>query len=271
MPSVTEVPLEHTMKRTPDNDQRQRAFDVEALSHDDALSELNRVKGITDGTAYRDQNGDVDTNLRAREFDVKPRSVAGIGYNRLYRVNARYRVRKNTNQTNPKPRAGTNEVKYIWGRGEEMQTVEKDLDGVPIKNSKGELYNPPPSRLITHRTLLIRWWVHNYNLLNIFDYDGVANSDNWKLQGKWDIEPGRALSHGINPGDETETQTMLEWQIEFRPSGLLWTPLAVLDYTVESGVRILLDGSGNALPDGDDPVTGEAKWYYGKAFGTWGV
>lgn len=271
LPTVTERGLERRLrKRGGSRRDRTRSMDIVARDEDDALVELRRQKGIEEGTPYRDDLGVVDLELVARDFDVRPLSKAGLGARRLYRVTVGFRQKEQKQPTFGEGSAATGAV-YNWGRSEEQVELEQDLEGVLIQNSRRELYSPPVTVLRPARTLEIRWYVSSYSMSAILDYDGVVNSDPWRIGGRWPIVPGQALSHGIDPVEEGDDRILMVWQISFRSGGRLWSPLEIVDYTLEGGRRILLDGDGEVLAEGEDPVIGEADVYPTRAFGTWGV
>lgn len=247
---------------------RSLSFQVVARSEDDALRELRRTKGITWGTHYRDDLGIVDLLLTARDFNVKPVSNAPLGARRLYQIDVTYRRR--TNQDEPDEEAGTSGATYHWGRSEEQVEIETDIEGKPLTNSRGELPSPGTTVLRPSRTLEIRWYQPTYNMQEILQYDGVANSDDWRIRGRWSVVPGQVLSAGIDPVDEDDGRTLMVWMLLFRAGGELWTPIKQLDYTIQEGRRVLLDGDSNELGAGD-PHTFERKVVLTQPFAVWGV
>lgn len=258
MPKVTEQPLQRQLDKGQSR-RRRRKFDVQAFSDEEALIHLANEKGVAEGAFYQDDFGVIDRSVTAQEFSVKPASVAPVGQERLYRIDVRYTPGKG-DPSEPDKRVGAPPV-FVWSRAEQSIDVEKDRNDNAVKNSKGELYDPPPTQIVPHRNLQVKWYQSSVNLSELFTLDGVANADEWRPRGTWTVKQGQALSHGIDPQEEEPGLIKLTWQIEFRPGGKLWAPLKIIDYTNENGKRILLDGNGKRLPDGNNPVFNEFNVY----------
>lgn len=271
-PTVTQQPLSDRLKKKQRSDRRDQVFQVLAADGDAALAELSRVKGVAYDVVYRDDHGVADDRLRAREFEVQPTSVAPVGGRRLHRVAVHYRPRPpKTNGSQPEKDESRAGAIYVWGISEEQVEFEKDLDGKAVANSRDELYGAGLSVLRPSRTLSIRWYERFPNVSDMIRYDGVANSDAWRIRGRYRVEKGQVLSAGIVPADEDDEWSLVTWELRFRSRGLLWEPYQIPDYAIEDGKRVLLDGEGGVLEEGEDPVIREHRAYYLEPFGVWGV
>lgn len=267
MPSATPLVTERTndgrLRRTREGYEALRVFDVVAASDVDALLTLARERGIGYGTLLRNAQGERAGGplCRVTDLAVGIRAPSPIGGTGLYEIRARYTTREITaNGGQPIPEPGGPPV-YRWGRSEQTKSLEVDLDGEAIENSRGE---PIEKQVVVPaRTLNVQWYQSTYNMQDLLQYDGAVNSDVWTVAGRWKFLEGQALCHGIDPFEEAEELVLLSADFEFQPGGALWHPFAYVDAAfarkgelirigtedvpAEGGEKIFLDGLGNPL------------------------
>jgi len=255
MPAVTERPLDFRSTKTRRGLTAVRAFDVEAASELDAYRVLAAEKGVDIDTPLTNAYGETpDDRVRVRRLEAEPASPTPIGGRGLWLVRATY--------DNTLPVPGGAPV-FRWGRTEQTIAFEKDRDGKAISNSRGEPYDPLPVKVVPNRSLTVGVFRSQVSLAEIFAFDGKVNDRDFVIAGRWRVNAGQALFHGIDPFEEQDGQVRLEIHIEFRPGGALWEPFQIVDYTVRDGQRIYLDGAGNetTIVAGQDPVVNEFSIY----------
>lgn len=268
-PKVTEYPKRHVLTETADGWNATRVFCVLATSDRNAKAVLAAEEDIERETVYRNPQGEqAHSNLRARTITAVPKSPTPVGGSGLWDVTVNYSTKDSTRIGNagtggprvPEPFVGSPPV-YLWSRGSESTTAEKDLDGVEVVNtaSPPELVDPLPTINLPARVLTVRWYVASYSMATLLQYDGAVNSKPWKARGGlYTFEKGQVLCDGIDPHEEETGLTLMEGVFRFRPGGRLWHPTKVANTTFVDGVRKPLDLQGNVHV----PVGGEPKIYY---------
>lgn len=185
---------------------------------------------------------------------------------RLWIVEVRYSTAKDTQERqiaeNPLDRPAV----YSWDSVTYQKVVAKDKDDQAVVNSAGERFSPLPTMDDNRPVLRVERNEATFNESRAIDYQDAVNTDMFR-----GFDPGQAKVAKIT-GTTAYENSVFYWQvtyeIHFRREG--WR-LEILDegtYTTTAlGVKLLffdvrgqimqsglLDGHGNELADGSDPV-----------------
>lgn len=167
-------------------------------------------------------------------------------------------------------------IKISWGFAKHEVPVETDIDDKPIVNSAGDFFDPAPTRDDSRPVLKIVRNELTYDPLLALDWKDRINEDSW-----YGFEPG-TVKAGEFPGElrfnaECGFYYEVSYEFEIQPDGwvkkLLDQGMRTLNATSgklanvldEKGHQVsspvLLDGSGQKLASGADPVILEFNIY----------
>ncbi|QDU62175.1 hypothetical protein Pan216_30420 [Planctomycetes bacterium Pan216] len=192
----------------------------------------------------------------------------------LWRVTIQFATATGDEQDNPLERPAD----ISWDMAQFREDVRVDEDGIPIRSSAGQPYDPAPQRDQSRPTLRIVRNEASYSASLPVEFSDSVNSDYF-----FGAAPGVAKCAKIAGRRATEgelTYWVVTYEFHFKHDG--W-PLRLEDqgtYELKDGkpkqikdtdgIPItepeFLDGNGNKLPAEDPPVVGEFRIYRSRAF-----
>jgi hypothetical protein len=256
MKTITENPT--ALTSSTDGSGR-REFLIEASSEGEARRILRQTKNIAAGRQVRNAYGEV---LDPRSRYEHPRITAQTptltgGRLGLWRAVCRYSIPAAGESRGEEGAGGGGGgvpvAELQWSRSEQQQPLEKDAEGRLIANSKGEPYEPQPVQVVAGRVLTVTWSLPApVDLDFFFSFDQTTNAVPWTIAGRWTVPRHKAKCAGIDPVEPVSGEGLarLVGTFEFKTlADETWKTIELLDYTVEDGKRVLLNGEGEELPD----------------------
>lgn len=96
-----------------------------------------------------------------------------------------------------------------WGSTKEMVPMEHDADGYPVRNTAGDLFDPPLERVRTIMILRISKNQADYNALFYVDYEDAVNEKPFFTFAKWQVKCEHI--HGVRQFENG----ILYWKVDY--------------------------------------------------------
>lgn len=136
---------------------RSRGFYVVAASETDALELLRTEANVYRGVTYQDHNGNAfDQYLICQTIAIQPLSPVPSGGTGLYLAEAYYGYATLIYDAPPRPDLA---VRRWIETSEDSVVTELSRTGSPIKNSVGQMFDPPATKMVDRETRVIEWHV----------------------------------------------------------------------------------------------------------------
>lgn len=291
VPVIT--PIKGTYQRTKDGVAATRKFSILASSEADAEAVLLAQEGIELYSVLETAYGETpDPDCVCQSIDIeaqKPALVGGGGGDGLYLVTCRFARSVVDGSFTPAPPELDGAARFQIERATVSAPVDHDIDGKPITNSADEEFSPPLNKLTVNRVLVADWIRKAASQTaaetEYEEYEGKLNSTTWRGAAR-----GTIFCHAIEPTEIEPGVYRYVGRFERRPPQSYfgndyegWE-----DVLIDQGYRtkgdpdmdgkptytiikdkegndptkpVRLDGTGQVLADGADPVVLSFKHY----------
>jgi hypothetical protein len=178
--------------------------------------------------------------------------------------------------------------KIVWGGSGLTETVRKEVDGLPIKNSAGDFYDPLPERPVRGARVTIT--------VNLEENPAsICDEFSWSTNGAawFGVPAGKGMMEEVTAelvSEQFEGETVEYWTVTFpirfrrdnwklklldngyrQKDPATGAVTTILDPLGERpAVPVLLNGAGEELPEGEPPVVYPTAGYNLNEATNWG-